>query len=241
VIQLLRVEHTPAAVDQLIAQIATLEPDPAEVRVVIETRHELLVERLLVAGYTVLPVNPDLVARRRGPARKNDDAEDARICCLLALDRHTSLRPLIPHGELAAELRAIARDDERAATDQRRLGNRLRQDLISTFPTALAIAGDDLGAPTMLRLLESWPTRDQLASISHQELVAFARAGRHGWPERFADKVTASWRRWPRSWCRPRRPGPRRTMPAAAHSFSEATSSPAKACSWRTRNRAMVT
>jgi hypothetical protein len=34
---------------------------------------------------------------------------------------------------------------------------------------------------------------------------------------------------------------PRRTMPAAAHSFSEATSSPAKACSWRTRNRAMVT
>ena len=43
----------------------------------------------------------------------------------------------------------------------------------------------------MLRLLERWPTRDQLASLSHQELVAFARAGRHGWPKRFADKVTA--------------------------------------------------
>ena len=49
-IQLRRVEHTPAAVDQLIAQIATLEPDPAEVRVVIKTRHGLLVERLLDAG-----------------------------------------------------------------------------------------------------------------------------------------------------------------------------------------------
>ena len=35
-------------------------------------------------GYTVLPVNPELVSRRRGPARKKDDAEDARICCLLA-------------------------------------------------------------------------------------------------------------------------------------------------------------
>jgi hypothetical protein len=34
---------------------------------------------------------------------------------------------------------------------------------------------------------------------------------------------------------------PRRTIPAAAHSLSEATSSPARACSWRTRNRAMVT
>jgi transposase len=192
VIQLRRVEHTPAAVDQLIAQIATLEPDPAEVRVVIETRHGLLVERLVDAGYTVLPVNPDLVARRRGPARKKDDAEDARIACLLALDRHTSLRPLIPHGEQAAELRAIARDDERAARDQRRLLNRLRQDLISTFPTALAVPGDDLGAPTMLRLLERWPTHDQLASASHQELVASARAGRHGWPDRIAQALAAN-------------------------------------------------
>ena len=86
----------PAAVDQLIAQIAALEPDPAEVRVVIETRHGLLVERLLDAGHVVLPVNPDLVARRRGPARKKDDAKDAPIACLLALDRHTALPPLVP-------------------------------------------------------------------------------------------------------------------------------------------------
>jgi hypothetical protein len=61
--------------------------------VVIETRHGLLVECLLDAGYVVLPVNPDLVARRRGPAKKKDDAEDARIACLLALDRHAGLRP----------------------------------------------------------------------------------------------------------------------------------------------------
>jgi len=189
VIELSRVEHTPAAVEALIERIARLEPDPAAVRVVIETRHGLLVERLTDAGYTVLPVNPDLIARRRGPARKKDDAEDARIACLLALDRHAGLRPLVPHGELAGELRAIARDDERAARDQRRLLNRLRQDLISTFPAALELAGDDLGAPTVLRLLERWPTRTQLAQASHDELVAFARAARHGWPDRFADRI----------------------------------------------------
>jgi transposase len=191
VIQVLGVEHTPAAVDQLIAQIAALEPDPAEVRVVIETRHGLLAERLLDAGYVVLPVNPDLVARR-GPARKKDDAEDARICCLLALDRHAALRPLIPHGELAAELRAIARDDERAARDQRRLLNRLGHDLLSTYPAVLAIAGDDLGAPTILKLLQRWPTRDQLATASRPELISFAGAARHGWPDRLADKVAAA-------------------------------------------------
>jgi transposase len=189
VVEVRRVEHAPAAVEALLAHVQAMEPDPAEVRVVLETRHGLLVERLVDAGYVVLPVNPDLVARRRGPARKKDDAEDARICCLLALDRHAALRPLVPHGEVAGELRAIARDDERAARDQRRLLNRLRQDLIATFPAALTLAGDNLGAPTILRLLERWPTRDQLAAAPRAELVAFARAAHHGWPDRLADTV----------------------------------------------------
>lgn len=189
VLELRRVEHSPKAVDALCARIAALEPDPAEVRVVLEARHGLLVERLVDAGYVVVPVNPDLVARRRGPAKKKDDAEDARIACLLALDRFERLRPLIPHGELAGELRAIARDDDRAARDERRLLNRLRQDLLSTFPAALEIGGPDLGAPTFLRLLERWPSAEALRQASREELVSFARAARHGWPERFADQV----------------------------------------------------
>jgi len=192
VIQVTRVLHSPAAVDALLAKLAALEPDPTEVRVAIETRHGLLVERLTDAGICVVPVNPDLVARRRGPAKKKDDSEDARILCLLALDRFAALRPLIPHGELAGELRAIARDDERAARDQRRLANRLRADLIATFPAALTLAAGDLSAPTMLRLLERWPTRHTLAAATRQELVAFARAAHHGWPERFADQVQAA-------------------------------------------------
>jgi transposase/transposase IS116/IS110/IS902 family protein len=192
VIEQFRIEHGPAGVDRLIGRCLALEPDPAEVRVVLETRHGLLVEALLDAGFTVVPVNPDLVARRRGPARKKDDAEDARICCLLALDRHAGLKALIPHGELGGELRAIARDDERAARDQRRLLNRLRADLQTTYPAALVLAGNDLGAPTMLRLLERWPAQTELAAASRDELVAFARAGHHGWPDRFADRVTAA-------------------------------------------------
>ncbi|MDT7634304.1 MAG: hypothetical protein QOI50_6234, partial [Pseudonocardiales bacterium] len=187
-----RIEHSPAGVERLIGRCLAVEPDPAEVRVVLETRHGLLVEALLDAGFSVIPVNPDLVARRRGPARKKDDAEDARICCLLALDRHAALKTLIPHGELGGELRAIGRDDERAARDQRRLLNRLRADLQTTYPAALALAGKDLGAPTVLRLLQQWPTQPELAQASRDELVAFARGGRHGWPETFADRVTAA-------------------------------------------------
>jgi transposase len=190
VIEQFRVEHGPAGVGRLVARCLELEPDPAEVRVVLETRHGLLVEALADAGFTVLPVNPDLVARRRGPAKKKDDAEDARICCLLALDQYAELRRLIPHGETGAELRAIARDDERAARDERRIGNRLRADLLAVFPAAIDIAGGDPGAPVFLGLLERWPSAADLSAASPQEIEDFARSRRHGWPARFADQVT---------------------------------------------------
>ena len=166
VIEQFRIEHGPAGVGRLVSRCLELEPDPAEVRVVLETRHGLLVEALADAGFTVLPVNPDLVARRRGPAKKKDDAEDARICCLLALDQYAELRNLIPHGETGTELRAIARDDERAARDERRIGNRLRADLLAVFPAAVDIAAGDLGAPVFLKLLERWPSAAALAAAS---------------------------------------------------------------------------
>jgi transposase len=41
----------------------------------------------------------------------------------------------------------------------------------------------------VLRLLERWPTQAELTQASRDELEAFARAGRHGWPARFADRV----------------------------------------------------
>lgn len=192
VIESFQIPHRVEAVARLIERIGSLEPDPAEVRVAIETKHGHLVEALLDAGYSVVPVNPDLVARRRGPARKKDDPEDARILCLLALDRHQVLRPLIPHGGTVAELRAIARDDERAARDARRLLNRLRADLIAANPAALAFAGDDLGAPVVLKLLKRWPTEQALSEASDAELESFFRSSRHGWPDRAVRKVRAA-------------------------------------------------
>jgi hypothetical protein len=66
-----------AGVASLVARCLELEPDPAEVRVVLETQPGLLVETLADVRFTVLLVNPDLVARRHCPTKKKDDAEDA--------------------------------------------------------------------------------------------------------------------------------------------------------------------
>lgn len=54
-----------------------------------------------------------------------------------------------PHADEAGDLRAIARDDLRAAPDERWLLNRLRADLAAAFPAALVIA-NDLGSPSKI-------------------------------------------------------------------------------------------
>jgi hypothetical protein len=68
-----------------------------------------------------------------------------------------------------------------------------------------------LGSVTMLRLLARWPTRDDLAVACRQDLVEFARAARHGWPERFADNILTALarpsRRFDPRWCGPRAQG----------------------------------
>ena len=50
VVQVLRVQHDKPALEGLLEQLRALEPDPGEVRVVLETRHGLLVERCLRPG-----------------------------------------------------------------------------------------------------------------------------------------------------------------------------------------------
>jgi hypothetical protein len=62
--------------------------------------------------------------------------------------------------------------------------------LLATFPAALAIAADELGRPTFLRLLERWRTANALVTASRGELVVLTRATKHGWPERLADRIT---------------------------------------------------
>src|SRR5690242_21882800 len=71
VVEQFRISHGPDGVGALIDRALRLEPDPAEVRVVLETRHGLLVEALIDAGFTVLPVNPRSEERRVGKERRS--------------------------------------------------------------------------------------------------------------------------------------------------------------------------
>ena len=213
VIEQFRIEHGPAGVARLVARVSGAGAGPGRGAGGAGDPPRAAGRGAVDAGFTVLPVNPDLVARRRGPAKKKDDAEDARICCLLALDQYAELRKLIPHGELGGELRAIARDDERAARDERRLVNRLRADLLAAFPAAIDIADGDLGArgvpaPAGTLAHASRAGRRRPRRASKPSPAPTGTAGPTGSP-------TGSAPRWPHRSCprAPSWPGPR---PAAS-------------------------
>ena len=63
---------------------------------------------------------PELVARRCSRQARGTTPR-ARIYCLLAIDPHTTLHPLVALSPLVTELRSIARDEARLGQDQRRL------------------------------------------------------------------------------------------------------------------------
>ena len=189
-----RVPHNAAGLRRLRAAIAEAEPEPQAVLVALERAHGLLVDALLAAGYTVYALNPKAVERYRSRTRtagaKSDPADAELLARILLTDRERH-RPLRPSSRQAEAIRALARDDERAGRDERRLLNRLRQDLLEVFPQAL-VAFPQLAAVSALAFLARWPTAEAAQQVSIGELEQFLREQQHGWPERTAARIHAA-------------------------------------------------
>ena len=194
VVRRLTVAHTAAGLGKLRAAIAAAEPEAGAVLVALERAHGLLVTSLLEAGYAVYALNPRSVERYRGRERtsgaKTDPADAELLARILLTDRDRHRRLLVD-SEAAQELRSLARDDERAARDQRRLLNRLRQDLLDVFPQALE-ALPEPDAPSALAFLARWPSAAEARRAGADELRAFFRSQHHGWPDRAAARVRAA-------------------------------------------------
>src|SRR5262249_33834584 len=128
--------------------------------------------------------------RERTSGAKSDPADAELLARVLLTDRDRH-RPLLADSAAAQELRSLARDHERAAPDQRRLLNRLRQDLPDVFPPPLAPL-PRLDAPSTLAFRARWRSAADAGGAGADELAAFFRAQHHGWPDRAAGRVRAA-------------------------------------------------
>ena len=194
VLRRLKVAHSPAGVRVLQAAVAAHEAEPAQVLVAIERPDGLLVEALLAAGYTVYALNPKAVERYRGRTRtsgaKSDPADAELLARVLLTDRERHA-PLLPSSPQAEEVRWLARQDERASRDQRRRLNRLRQDLLESFPQAVS-AFEDLGGVCALEFLARWPSLAAARRLRLGQLTSFLRQHCHSRPDAAAARIHAA-------------------------------------------------
>ena len=196
VVRRLTIPHAAAGLARLREAIAAAEAEPAAVLVAVERPDGLLVEALLEAGYVVYALNPKAVDRYRERTRaaggKTDPADAELLARILVTDRdrHPPLRPSSPVVEA---IRILARQDERASRDQRRLLNRLRHDLLAVFPAALE-AFPELAAVSALAFLERWPTAAAARERGRSEIEAFLRRQLHSRAPAAAARIHAALR-----------------------------------------------
>lgn len=187
VIGRIRVEHSAAGLGELVRWLKGIA-GPEEVACVIETRHGILVNTLLEAGFSVYPVNPKTVDRHRQASRAKTDAIDAMILARHGLHEIDRLRRLEPDSPVIQELKLLTRDQAALIQQQTRLTNQLTACLKEYYPLALEIFSR-LNQPVTLAFLEAYPTMEHLKAADPEEIAGLLKRYRHPRPRETVQKI----------------------------------------------------
>jgi transposase len=169
--------HEESGIRALVARLRTL----GVCRVAIERPEGLLVDRLLEAGFTVLPVHPNKLAATRPryevSGGKSDGFDAFCLAELARTDAHR-LRALRPDSDETKALRALTRTREDLVAARVRLANELRAQLDAFWPGAARIFAD-VDSPIGLAFLERYPAPDDARGLGEKRLAGFL--ARHGY------------------------------------------------------------
>ena len=169
--------HQESGIRALVARMRALGVG----RVAIERPDGLLVDRLLEAGFTVLPVHPNkLKATRPRYEASGGKSDGFDAFCLAELARTDShrLRALCPDSDETKALRALTRTREDLVGARVRLANELRAQLDGFWPGAARIFGD-IDSPIGLAFLERYPAPADARGLGEKRLAGFL--ARHGY------------------------------------------------------------
>lgn len=164
-------ENDEAGIRELIARMRAL----GVVRVAIERPDGLLVDRLLEAGFTVLPVHPNMLKATRSryeAAGGKSDAFDAFCLAELARTDAHRLRVLRPDTDETRALRALSRTREDLVAARVRLANELRAQLEAFWPGAARIFAD-VDSQIALAFLERYPAPADARGLGEKRLRGF--------------------------------------------------------------------
>jgi len=166
-----------AGIRELIARMRTLDVE----RVAIERPDGLLVERLLGAGFCVLPVHPNMLKATRSRYEASggkSDGFDAFVLAELARTDAHRLRRLRPLSDETKALRALTRTREDLVGARVRLANELRAQLEAFWPGAARIFAE-VDSQIALAFLERYPSPADARGLGEKRLAGFL--ARHGY------------------------------------------------------------
>lgn len=172
--------HEEAGIEALIVRMRAL----GVCRVAIERPDGLLVDRLVEAGITVLPVHPNKLKATRPryeAAGGKSDGFDAFVLAELARTDSHRLRALCPDSDETKALRALTRTREDLVGARVRLANELRAQLDAFWPGAARVFAD-VDSPIALAFLERYPAPTDAKGLGEKRLEGFL--ARHRYPGR---------------------------------------------------------
>lgn len=163
--------HDEAGIRDLIARMRSLRV----CRVAIERPDGLLVDRLLKAGFTVMPVHPNMLKATRSryeAAGGKSDGFDAFCLAELARTDSHRLRILRPDSDETRALRALTRTREDLVAARVRLANELRAQLEAFWPGAAGVFAD-VDSPIALAFLERYPSPADARGLGEKRMQGF--------------------------------------------------------------------
>ena len=165
------VTHDAAGLRELRRRLATFGP----IAIAIERPSGLLVDALIEAGFTVVPIHPNAVKasrpRYRSHGAKSDTSDAYLLADLLRTDGHR-FQPLIPHSDDIRALRALVRGRDDLIATRVQLANQLRSLLESFWPGATTVFAD-IDSPIALAFIERYPSPDSANHLGVKRMATF--------------------------------------------------------------------
>jgi transposase len=185
-----RVAHTKAGLEELTSLLKSIAGPSFQEQLacIVETNRGLLITALLQAGFTVYPVNPKTIDRRRVASGAKTDRIDAYLLAKLGPSRLADLRRLKPDTPKIAELKALTRDQDALVQMQTSLINQLTACLKAYYPVALKLFTKRKPRSTLL-FLQAFPTLQAAQAASQQQLVQVLKQAGHPTAEKVTPKI----------------------------------------------------
>ncbi len=168
--------HDEQGIEAVIAGLM-VHGDPADLPVAIEAADGLVIDRLLAAGFPVVPIHPNAfnAARPQWSASraKSDPGDSYKLADYLRLNSHR-LRRLTPTDQATREIRLLVRTRADHVEAKVAAANQLTALLDAYWPGAKTVFAR-IDSPIALAFIDRYPTPQAAASLGQARMAAFCK------------------------------------------------------------------